>query len=66
MTDAASSSALWPAYFTEEAIIWQATGVLMNRFDLDAEQGLELLRTMSESTGTRMRVIAERIVDRSV
>lgn len=66
MTDAAFSSAIWPSDFAEEAVIFQAIGVLMKLFELDAEQGLELLRTMSKITGTQVRVIAERIVDRGV
>ncbi len=66
MTEAAHPRQLWPTDFTEEAMVWQATGILMSRFDLDAERALELVRKISKSTSGRMCVIAEQIINHEV
>jgi hypothetical protein len=47
-------------------LIEQATGIIMDRFDLDAEQALELLRRMSRNTKTQMCVIAEQLIHHEV
>jgi AmiR/NasT family two-component response regulator len=61
MTDSTGSSQLWPDEFIE-----RATDILMNRFDLDAAQALEVLRRMSQNTRTQMCVIAEQVIDHNV
>jgi AmiR/NasT family two-component response regulator len=61
MTDSANSSQLWP-----EELIEQATGIIMNRFDLDAAQALNVLRRMSQNTRTQMCVVAEQIINHNV
>jgi AmiR/NasT family two-component response regulator len=65
MTEATHTNQLWPSNFVEEAVVWQAVGILMQRFDLDGEQALEVLRKRSTSTRTRMCVIAEQVIDHS-
>jgi AmiR/NasT family two-component response regulator len=65
MTQAPNSNQLWPADFTEEAIVWQAVGILMRRYDLEAADALEMLRKMANSASKRMSMIAEQIVNRS-
>ena len=58
MTDSADSSQLGPG-----ELIGQARGIIMNRFDLDAAQALQLLRRMSRETRTQMCVVAEQIIN---
>jgi hypothetical protein len=43
-------------------LIGQATNIIMNRFDLDAAQALQVLRRMSQVTGTHLRVVAESVI----
>ena len=61
MTDSTDSSQLSP-----EDLIEQATGIIMNRFHLDAAQALEVLRRMSQNTRTQMCVIAEWVINHDV
>ena len=61
MTDDSNSDLLSP-----RELIDQATGILMDRFDLDAVQALELLRRMSRNTKTQMCVIAEQLINHNV
>jgi hypothetical protein len=61
MTDSSDSSQLWP-----EVLFEQATGILMNRFDLDAAHALQVLRKMSQNTRTQMCVVAEQLINDSV
>jgi hypothetical protein len=61
MIDSADSSQLSP-----EDLIEQAAGIIMNRFDLDAAQALEVLRRMSQNTRTQMCVVAEQVVNHNV
>jgi hypothetical protein len=61
MTDSSNSSHLWP-----EVLFEQATGILMNRFDLDAEHALQVLRKMSQNTRTQMCVVAEQLINDNV
>jgi AmiR/NasT family two-component response regulator len=58
MTDSANPSQLWPG-----ALIEQAIGILMNRFDLDAAQAFKVFRRMSVNTRTQMCVVAEQIIN---
>jgi hypothetical protein len=44
-------------------LIGQATNIIMNRFDLDAAQALQVLRRMSQVTGTHLRVVAESVIN---
>ena len=52
--------------FRPEDLIEQATCIIMNRFDLDAAQALEVLRRMSQNTRTQMCVIAEQVINHNV
>lgn len=61
MTDSANSSQTWPA-----AVIEQAIGIIMNRFDVDAAQALRMLRRMSRNTRTQICVIAEQVINHNV
>jgi ANTAR domain len=58
MTDGSDSSQPWPQVLFE-----QATGILMNRFDLDAAHALQVLRKMSQNTRTQMCVVAEQLIN---
>jgi GAF domain-containing protein len=42
--------------------IGQATGILMERFDLDAERAFEVLRRISSQTNTKLRDLAVQVV----
>ena len=61
MTDSSNSS-----QFSPEDLIEQATGIIMNRFHLDAAQALEVLRRMSQNTRTQMCVLAEQVINDNV
>lgn len=58
MTDNFNASQLSPGDLIEQAL-----DIIMNRFDLDAEQALKVLRSMSRETRTQMCVVAERLID---
>ena len=58
MTDSANSSQLSPKDLIEHAL-----GIIMNRFDLDADQALKVLRRMSQATKARMCAVAEQVVN---
>jgi hypothetical protein len=45
------------------AVIEQAKGMLMQRFGVTAEAAWQVLRRFSSTTGTGVRVLAERIID---
>jgi hypothetical protein len=47
-------------------LINQATAIIMDRLDLDAVQALELLRKMSQNTGTQICVVAEQVINHHV
>jgi len=57
MTDTANSRQLSP-----NDLIEQAKGIIMRRFDVDAAEGLKVLRRMSQDTKTQMCVVAEQII----
>ena len=61
MTDDSNSDLLWP-----QDLIERALGILMNRFDLDAVQALDVLRRMSRNTRTPMCVVAEHVISHDV
>jgi ANTAR domain-containing protein len=61
MTDTAYSSQLWP-----KDLIEQGLAIIMDRFNLDAAQALEVLRGMSKNTRTQMCVVAEQIINHNV
>ncbi|MCW2652319.1 MAG: hypothetical protein JWR32_3295 [Mycobacterium sp.] len=61
MTDNAISDLFWP-----DDLIEQATGIIMNRFNLDAAHALEVLRRMSQNTRTQMCVVAEQVINHDV
>jgi ANTAR domain-containing protein len=61
MIDSTSLSQLCP-----EDLIGQAIAIIMNRFQLDAAQALEVLRRMSRNTRTQMCVIAEQVIEHNV
>ena len=44
-------------------LIGQAQGILMERFDLDADRAFEFLRRQSQSHNVKLRYVAEWIVD---
>jgi AmiR/NasT family two-component response regulator len=58
MTDNSNASQLSPAELIEQAL-----DVIMNRFDLDAEHAMKVLRSMSRETRTQMCVVAEQLVE---
>lgn len=58
MTDDSNASQLSPGDLIEQAL-----DVIMNRFDLDAEQALKVLRRMSRETRTQMCVVAEQLIN---
>jgi hypothetical protein len=61
MTDSINVGQLSP-----EDLIEQATGIITNRFHLDAAQALAVLRRMSQNTRTQMCVIAEQVINHDV
>jgi ANTAR domain len=52
--------------FVAEDLIEQATGVLMERFDLDAAGAVAVLRRMSQNTSAQMCVVAEQVINHRV
>jgi hypothetical protein len=61
IVDSTNASQLWPGDLIE-----QATDIIMDRFDLDAAQALQVLRKMSQNTKTQMCVVAEQIINYNV
>jgi AmiR/NasT family two-component response regulator len=61
IVDSTNASQLWP-----QDLIEQATDIIMNRFDVDAAQALQVLRKMSQNTRTQMCVVAGQIIDHNV
>jgi AmiR/NasT family two-component response regulator len=53
MIDSTKANQLWP-----EDLVERAAGIIMNRFDLDAAQALQVLRKMSQNTRTQICVVA--------
>jgi AmiR/NasT family two-component response regulator len=44
-------------------LIGQAMGILMERFDLDGNRAFEVLRRYSQDTNTKLRDVAQQLVD---
>jgi hypothetical protein len=61
IADSANFGQLWPGEPVE-----QAADIIMNRFDLDEAQALEVLRRMSQNSGTQMCVVAEQLISHTV
>ena len=61
MTNNINSDMFWA-----RDVIEKAQRILMNRFDLDAASALQVLRKMSQNTGTPMCVVAEQIINHNV
>jgi transcriptional regulator with GAF, ATPase, and Fis domain len=43
--------------------IGQAKGILMERFSIDAVQAFDMLKTLSQTTNTPLRILAERVIE---
>jgi len=55
-----------PNLFAARDLIEQATGIIMERFDLDAAGALAVLRRMSQNTSTQMCVVAAQVINHRV
>jgi GAF domain-containing protein len=44
-------------------LVGQAMGILMERFDLDGDQAFAVLRRYSQDTNTKLRDVAQHLVD---
>ena len=44
-------------------LIGQAQGILMERFDLDADRAFEVLRRFSQDRNIKLREVAQRLID---
>lgn len=53
---------LWRAVDSHKHV-GQAEGILMERFGLDADQSFAVLRRYSQETNTKLREVAERLID---
>jgi AmiR/NasT family two-component response regulator len=47
-------------------LIGQAKGHIMERFDVDAVRAFELLRTLSQTSNTRLTEVAAKVVSRGL
>jgi hypothetical protein len=61
MTNSSSSNATSPG-----ALIHEAMGIIMDRFNIDEAHALEVLRRMSQNTSTPMCEVAEQIINHEV
>jgi AmiR/NasT family two-component response regulator len=52
--------------FMAKDLIEQATGIIMERFDLDAAGAVAVLRRMSRNTSTQMCVVAAQVINHRV
>jgi AmiR/NasT family two-component response regulator len=52
--------------FVARDLIEEATGIIMERFDLDAAAALAVLRKMSQNTSTQMCVVAAQVINHRV
>ena len=62
LAHARQESSLWQAIDARK-LIGQAQGILMERFDLNADQAFAVLRRYSQDNNIKLRVVAERLVD---
>jgi GAF domain-containing protein len=56
------TSQLWQAIDARQ-LIGQATGILMERFSLDADRAFEVLRRYSQDRNVKLRDVAARLVE---
>ena len=49
--------------FVARDLIEEATGIIQERFDLDAASALAVLRRMSQNTSTQMCVVAAQVIN---
>jgi AmiR/NasT family two-component response regulator len=61
MTNSTNSHPLSPGDLIE-----QATGIIMDRFNIDTVRASDVLRKMSQNTSTQMCVIAEQVINHDV
>jgi hypothetical protein len=52
--------------FVARDLIEEATGIIMERFDLDAAAAVAVLRRMSQNTSTQMCVVAAQVINHRV
>ena len=52
--------------FVARDLIEEATGIIMERFDLDAVAALAVLSRMSQDTSTQMCVVAAQVINHQV
>jgi|tagenome__1003787_1003787.scaffolds.fasta_scaffold20388610_2 AmiR/NasT family two-component response regulator len=52
--------------FVARDLIEEATGIIMERFDLDAAIAVAVLRRMSQNTSTQMCVVAAQVINHQV
>jgi ANTAR domain len=52
--------------FVARGLIEEATGIIMERFDLDAATALAVLRRMSNNTSAQMCVVAAQVINHQV
>ena len=62
LANARQESSLWQAIDARK-LIGQAQGMLMERFDLDADQAFAVLRRYSQDNNIKLRVVAQRLVE---
>jgi AmiR/NasT family two-component response regulator len=44
-------------------LVGQAMGILMERYDLDADRAFKVLQRYSQSTNTKLRDVAQQLID---
>ena len=59
---ARQETSLWQAIDARK-LIGQAQGMLMERFDLDAEQAFAVLRRYSQHNNIKLRMVAQQLID---
>jgi GAF domain-containing protein len=62
LSSARQESNLWQAIDARK-LIGQAQGMLMERFDLDADQAFAVLRRYSQDNNIKLRDVAQRLID---
>lgn len=62
LSSARTTANLWKA-IDARRLIGQAQGILMERFDMDADQAFAVLRRYSQDHNVKLHVVAERLVE---
>jgi GAF domain-containing protein len=62
LAHARQESSLWQAIDARK-LIGQAQGILMERFDLDADQAFAVLRRYSQDNNVKLRHVAQRLIE---